>query len=433
MATRTVKEKSAQRLLVFLPPRRALPGKAQLASSTVVTYVAINAGAATTQAGETPIALLPRAAAVDLVFDSADVFVTAIEAPKLSDAKMRQALPNILEDRLLSESSDLHFAFQAPSRASGSTTVAAQPKVAVSVIDRVLLTRALDVFNEIGIRPRAAYSEIYAVPAPAAAVLAVRVDRGRGIARSGRHEGFAFDLEGTGLPPPVALAVRQLGVKRVWVFGRDAAKLQGGSNETGAQIDVSQRDVDLSAADGAVNLLQGPFAQGGLFGGLSIAGLPRMTLANMKAPLIWAGVAAATFIIGMNAYFLKLETESRDLRTQMETAFRSTFPGANPLGDPGLVVLQTQRELGGLRARAGLASADDFSVLNAQLAQLLSSAPLGSVAGIEFREGALKVKFKPGTADNPGLQNALRAQAIQQGLNLRFEADGSARLTPSGG
>jgi hypothetical protein len=258
----------------------------------------------------------------------------------------------------------------------------------------------------------------------------LRADRGRGIARSGRHEGFAFDLEGSGLPAPVALAVRQLGVKRLWVFGRDATKLQAAGAESGLQIDVSQRDVDISAADGAVNLLQGPFAQGGLFGGLSIAGLPKMTFATMKAPLVWAAVAVATFVAGMNAYFFKLESEARDLRAQMETAFRSAFPEATAVVDP---VLQTQRQLSGLRARAGIASADDFSVLNAQLAQLLSTAPLGSVAGLEFREGALKVKFKPGTADNPGLQNALRAQAIQQGLNLRFEADGSARLTPSGG
>jgi general secretion pathway protein L len=425
-----MKEKTAQRLLVFLPPRRALPGKAQLASSTVVTYVAFNAGAATSQVGETPIALLPRAAAVDIVFDSADVFVTAIEAPKLSDAKLRQALPNLLEDRLLSESADLHFAFEPPARASGSTTLAAQPKIAVSVIDRVLLTHALDVFSETGIRVRAAYSEIYTVPAPAAGVLSVRVDRSRGIVRSGRHEGFAFDLESAGLPAPLALAVRQLGVKRVWVFGRDAAKLQALGRESGVQIDVAQRDVELNAADGGVNLLQGSFAQGGLFGGLSIAGLPKLSFATMKAPLVWAAVAIATFVAGMNAYFLKLETESRDLRAQMETAFRSAFPEATAVVDP---VLQTQRQLSGLRARAGIASADDFSVLNAQLAQLLSTAPLGSVAGLEFREGSLKVKFKPGTADNPGLQNALRAQAIQQGLNLRFEADGSARLTPSGG
>lgn len=425
-----MREKSAQRLLVFLPPRRALPGKAQLASSTVVQYVAFSGGAATSQAGETPIALLPRAGAVDILFDSADVFVTAIEAPKLSDAKLRQALPNLLEDRLLSESSDLHFAFEPPARASSSTTIAAQPKIAVSVIDRGLLTRALDVFNETGIRVRAAYSEIYSVPAPAAGVLALRVDRGRGIVRSGRHEGFAFDLEGSGPPAPVALAVRQLGVKRLWVFGRDAAKLQSLGREAGVQIDVSQRDVDLSALDTGVNLLQGPFAQGGLFGGLSIAGMPKLSLATLKAPLVWATVTLATFIAGINIYFFKLETELRDLRTQMETAFRSAFPEATAVVDP---VLQTQRQLSGLRARAGIASADDFSVLNAQLAQLLSTAPLGSVAGLEFREGALKVKFKPGTADNPGLQNALRAQAIQQGLNLRFEADGSARLTPSGG
>src|SRR5262249_19622856 len=148
----------------------------------------------------------------------------------------------------------LHFAFEPPARASGSTTLAAQPKIAVSVIDRGLLTRALDVFNETGIRVRAAYSEIYSVPAPAAGVLAVRVDRGRGIARSGRHEGFAFDLESNGLPAPVALAVRQLGVKRLWVFGRDAAKLQALGRESGLQIDVSQRDVDLSASETGVNL-----------------------------------------------------------------------------------------------------------------------------------------------------------------------------------
>ncbi len=425
-----MKEKAAQRLLVFLPPRRALPARGQLASATVVSYVAINAGAATSQSGETPIALLPKAASVDIVFDSADVFVTAIEAPKLSDAKLRQALPNLLEDRLLSESSDLHYAFEPPARASGATTLASQPKLAVSVIDRVLLTRALDVFGEVGIRVRAAYSEIYTVPPPSAGALSVRVDRGRGIARSGRHEGFAFDLDGSGLPAPVALAVRQLGVKRLFVFGRDAAKLQALGAQAGVQVDVSQRDVDLSAADTGVNLLQGPFAQGGFLGGLSIAGLPKLSFKTMRAPLIWAGIAALTFIVGMNAYFLKLESESGGLRGQMETAFRSTFPEATAVVDP---VLQTQRQLGGLRARAGIASNDDFSVLNAQLAQLLSTAPLGSVAGIEYREGALKVKFKPGFVDNPALQNALRAQAIQQGLTLRFEGDGAARLTPSGG
>ena len=35
-------------------------------------------------------------------------------------------------------------------------------------------------------------------------------------------------------------------------------------------------------------------------------------------------------------------------------------------------------------------------------------------------------------ADNPAFQNTLRAAGVQQGLAVRFEADGSARITPAG-
>jgi general secretion pathway protein L len=417
------KEKVAQRLLVFVPPSRTL-AKHTLASSTVVSYVAWG-GTAGAQAGEAPIALLPKAAVVDAVFDTADVFVAAIDAPKLSEAKLRQALPNLLEDRLLTDPADCHFAFDLP-RQSGTTTIAQQPKLAVCVIDRGLLTRALDALTAAGYRLRAAYGEIYTVPAPAAAVLSVRADRGRGIARSGKHDGFAFDLEGGEPPAALVLAVRQLGIKRIQAYGRDAQSLASHAAALGASVDVMNREFDQDAADSAVNLLQGTFAQGGL---LNRAGLPKISAGALRAPLIWLGVAAAVFIGGMNAYWLKLESESRALRSGMETSFRSAFPEATAVVDP---VLQTKRQLGGLRSRGGIPSADDFSVLNTQAAQLFSVAPVGAIAGVEYRDGSLRVKMKPGNTLDPGMQNALRAQAIQQGLALRFDADGSARLSPAG-
>lgn len=419
------KEKSAQRLFVFVPPHRALGGRGKLASSTVVSFVAL--GPKGTESGETPVALLPKASAVDLVFDTSDVFVAAVDAPRMPEAKLRLALPNLLEERLLSDPADCHFAFTPHARSGTTTTIASAPKLPVAVIDRGLLTRALDALSEAGYRPRAAYSEIYVVPAPAAGVLSVRLDRGRGIARSGKHDGFAFEFDGASVPAPLLLAVRQLGIKRVQAYGRDAGKLVQFAEALGVAVEASQREVDVAATESAVNLLQGAFAPGGLLGSLS---LPKLTIAKLKVPLIWSGVAAATFVVGLNAYWLKLESEVKAIRTQMETAFRSAFPDATAVVDP---VLQTQRQLGALRARAGIPSADDFSVLNAQAAQLLSLAPIGSVAGVEYREGALRVKFKPGTADNPVLQNTLRAQAIQLGIQLRFEADGSARLVPSGG
>ena len=424
-----MREKSVQRLLVFLPPHRSFSGKQGLASSTVVSYVALGAGNARESAGETPIALLPKAAQADLVFDTGDVFVAALDAPKLSEAKLRQALPNLLEDRLLAEPADCHFAFDMP-RTGGTTTIQGTPKLPVAVIDRGLLTRALDVLTEAGYKARAAYSEIYTVPAPAAGVLCVRADRGRGIARSAKHDGFAFDLGEAGgepeVPPALMLAVRQLGIKRISAYGRDAERIFRLAGPLGVTVDLAQRDVDAAATEGAVNLLQSAFAQRGAFGAFAVR---RLRLGNLKPLAIWGAVAVATFVAGMNLYWLKLDSEARALRTGMETSFRSAFPEATAVVDP---LLQTKRQLGNLRSRAGIPSADDFTVLNNQAAQLMSMAPVGSVAGVEYRDGTLRVKFKPGNPLDPGLQNSLRAQAIQLGLNLRFDSDGSARLSPAG-
>jgi len=175
---------------VFLPSHRQL-ARHTLSTGTVVDYVVIHGGAPA-EAGDSPVALLPKASVVDVVFDTADVFVAGIDAPRLSDAKLRQALPNLLEDRLLTNPADCHFAFERPASGSDGADAA---QLAVSVIDRGVLTRALDALTAAGLRPQRAFCEVYTVPAPRAGVLSVRVARSRGIARSGRHDGFAFDLE----------------------------------------------------------------------------------------------------------------------------------------------------------------------------------------------------------------------------------------------
>jgi len=422
-----MKEKSLQRLLVFVPPRRSFGAKGHMSTGTVVSYVAPGSSGS---AGEAPLALLPKAGAIDLVFDPADVFVTAIEPPKLSEGKLRLALPNVLEDRLLADAADCHFAFNTPRGGTGTTTIAAMPKMPVSVIDRGVLTRALDACTEAGYRVRAAYSEIYTIPAPAAGVLSVRADRGRGVARSATHDGFAFDLAGE-VPAALALAVRQLGVRRIQAYGREAGRVSSLAGALNVQIDVAQSEADLGSIEGAVNLLQGSFAQGGMLSGLMpLAGRAAgLRGASFKVPMIWTAIGAAVAIAGMNVYWLKLESESKALKQQMENAFRTSFPESTAIVDP---VLQTKRQLNELRARAGLPSANDFSVLNARTALLLTAAPLGSVGGIDYRDGALKVRFKGGIADNPAFQNTLRAAGVQQGLAVRFEADGSARITSAG-
>jgi general secretion pathway protein L len=421
-----MREKVPKRLLVFVPPRSSMAGRSQLASSTVVNYVAPGDAAVR---GHTPIALLPKAGSVDLVFDSSDVFITTIEAPRLSEGKLRLALPNLLEERLLADPADCHFAFRPARGGTGTTTIASQPKMPVAVIDRGLLTRGLDALTESGYRVRAAYSEIYTVPPPAAGVLSMRVDRGRGVARSGAHEGFAFDINEE-VPPTLALAVRQLGIKRIQAYGKEAARVSSFGATLNVQIDFKADEVDLASTEGAVDLLQGAFAQGGMMGSLMGGSwLPALTGRSMRVPLAWTATALFVAVAGMNVYYLKLDSQSKAIRSQMEASFRSNFPQTTAVADP---IVQTKQHLSELRARAGIPSANDFSVLNARTALLLSIAPVGSVAGMEYRDGALKVKFARGAGGNPALQNALRSAAVQQGLAIRFEGDGSARITPAG-
>ena len=146
-----------------------------------------------------------------------------------------------------------------------------------------------------------------------------------------------------------------------------------------------------------------------------------------RAPAAWLGICALIAIGGLNAYWFKLNAEFHDLRTSMQHTFRDAFPN-EPVVDE---LAQARRDVSGLRARAGRPSGDDFSVLNAQAAQLLANAPVGVVAAVEYAGGSYTIRFVPGSLDNAALRNSLQARALSQGLALRFAADGSAQLGPS--
>lgn len=406
-----------QRLLVFLPPRSALlEGSARgvPSAATPVHYLGIDVSRRAIDPGQAPLSLLPKAAAVDLLFDASDVFTTLIEAPRMPEARLRQALPSLVEERLLSDASDCHLAYAL------AGVEGAQMRVAVAVVDQITLTRMLDAADEASVRPRSACSALYAVPPPAEGVLSVRFDHGRGTARTAQHAGVAFDLEDD---PPAALivAIRQVQATRLHVYGGEAPRLVGWAAQLGIEVVDVQRDFDPDSLSEAVNLLQGRFAPAGRFGMPSILALARSRYAR---PIVgWAALSLAIFIVGLNATRWRLEAQAGAVRASMQTAFRSTFP-SEAFIEP---LAQTRRHLRELRARAGQSSPDDFSVLNAQAAQLLANAPVGALSGLDYRDGTLTLKFKPGVSASPNLQDALRDHALQLGLLVRFESDGSAR------
>jgi general secretion pathway protein L len=398
------------RLLVLLPPARH-GGRDTPDSGLRVRTLAI--AGTRVDAGEASLAELPRGVRLELVFDAADVHLATLEAPRLSDARLRLALPSLLEDRLLGDPADSHLAYASEREADGRLRVAA--------VDRGWLTRVLDACAAANLTPRSAWSALHLLPVPADGTLGLRVSAGHGLLRTGTTDGLSFDLAGDAALLGLALAQAQARCVRVYGDPLAAAALPW---PEAVQVQDAHADLDLAHGGEPINLLQGGFAGDGWLARASGGRLPRLSLRALRAPLAWAGVAALVAIAGLNLNWLKLGAEAKALRSEQAAAFRSAFPRETTLVDP---LAQTRRQLAELRARAGQPSPDDFSVLNARAAQLLLAAPVGSLTGLQYRDGSLKLSFRPNALD-PGLQNTLRANAVQQGLDLRFEPDGSARL-----
>ncbi len=429
-----------QRLLVFVPGRRTWPGGARggVGPATVMRYVTLHADGSWNQ-GSAPLSAMPRARAVELVFDSLDVYSATIDAPRLGEARLRQALPNLLEERMLGDPADYHFASM-PSRAEANadatadvdtnrtlghatadTAVAAAGlRLSVAAIDRTTLSRTLEACQLAQLQPRAAYSEIYTLPRPKSGVYGLRVDRDRGLLRTDLDQGFVFELDKSGASA-LDLARRQMGILQLRLYGAMAEPATLG-------IATQQSDcaVATDALTDAVNLLQGSYASAGGYGlvGRLLARLSRN--GAWKAPAAWLGICAAIGIGGLNAYWFKLNAQVQGVRRDMQHTFRDAFPNEPPVDE----LAQARRNVAGLRARVGRASSDDFSALTAQAAQLLASAPVGVVAAIDYANGSYTLRFVPGSMEGAAMRNSLQARAMAQGLALRFGADGSAQLTP---
>jgi general secretion pathway protein L len=419
-----------QRLLVFVPPRRTWPagGRNGPGAATEFDYVLLRADGPA-ECGAAPLARLPRARAVDLVFDALDVYSASVEAPQLGEVRLRLALPNLLEERMLADPADCHFA-AGPARAAEPGAPAASQRLGVAAIDRTTFARTLEACAAAQWPLRGAYSALYTVPAPAEGVYSLRLDHGRALLRTGPDEGSLFELDDGGAA--LNLARRQLGIDQLRVYGDehvDDPATEAALDALGLPWRRAGAPVDGAALADAVNLLQGAYA-GAAGKGLAGRWLARWTNDGAwRAPAAWLAACALIGIAGINAYWFKLQGQFQDLRASMQHTFRDAFPNEPAVDE----LAQAQRDVAALRARAGRPSAGDFSVLNAQAAQLLAVAPVGVVAGIDFSPGSYTLRFAAGSVDNPGLRNTLQARAMGLGLALRFAADGSAQLAPLNG
>lgn len=148
-----------------------------------------------------------------------------------------------------------------------------------------------------------------------------------------------------------------------------------------------------------------------------------LLLRPWRGVLRWALVALLLQALAVNVYWAKLAWQQRQLQQRMDTLVHQVLPQAPAGVSPPLAL---RHALESLRASEDGVLPGSFPALMNQLHLLLANEAGQALQQVDYREDALWLRFKPGFA-----VTALVVKARQMGLVLQHRDAEQWRLSPS--
>jgi len=380
-------------------------------------FALVNDGGIIEQQGEGPLRnlgdLVGTARRVVLLLAAADVSLLAVQAPPLSGARLKAALPALVEEHILGDPDDAVLV-AAPEQPDGTRPIAVADRDWLEAIVRALLAQ--------GARVVAAIPAQLCLPLQPGSVSAA-IEGTALTLRQGLFHGFGLALEAA---PAVVLQTAR-------AFSGDAPlvlyvpRSQLGEYQVLAQ--EAGPGITLEADDWAHWIAAARSTALDLVSGLGAAGAPVRDWRRWRWPLRLILLAVAVNMIGLNLDWLRLRREVATVQQSMTQTFRQVYPRETAILDP---VLQMRQNIARARANTGEVAPDEFTYLAAAFGEAArSSGRQPGITSIEYRERALSVKVKPGTAD-PGLTAQLRTALAARSLGLEETAPGSWIIRSTG-
>jgi general secretion pathway protein L len=444
-------------LIVLLPPRDpAVPSQEwQLPE---LPFVLLDKSGRTQRAGRSALALLPRASSTVLMVAARDLLMMPATLPPLKGPRLRQALPNIVEDQLIQDPQTCHIARDPQPLSKGRRLLA--------IVDRGWFRFICEAFAAAGHR------SVRAVPVtrclPPAPVVATPLEDVE-LASAELQPAVAAKLA-AGLPiaPPAPVVAAVLGTV-VSTAPALLAEIAPDSSTTRVELAIARGSqgeglaVPATAVNATLAALAGdapvslylltevPGNEPGM--GLSaqaklaaqVTGtrplpfeqlarralecrfdlcqfefaaqpwrLDRATLRRLRLPALLAVGALVVAIIGANVQWMMLAHQRDAINTQMTELLLNTFPKTTVVLDaPDQMSRQTQQ----LRVAAGELSPDDFLSLASGLARSLGPVPVNGIAALDYHDRRLDVTFKPEIKVDSGLSQRLSVNGLSGGID----------------
>jgi general secretion pathway protein L len=424
-------------------------------------FALVSQGSAIERQGTAPLSDLSHTVAkvqrVVLLLAASDVALLHVQLPPLSSARLKAALPNLVEDKLVSDPSDCVVV--AGGLAGGLRTIA--------VVQRTWLAILAKTFSTFGAR------QILALPAQlclshpsgqaaqADSVIAaiqpwegdidmtVRLSEqdgiGLAIMPAVSHVDLAHgdpahadpattpaksmqSLSKNEAPEQHAATAREV-IQTLSVVVPQAAITLYVPQAALRVYQEAIHDTALIALNKRINLLADNWSH--WISGANLTTLDLMAGLDAASgikldwrPWRWALALAATVLTlnaaALNIDWWRMKGENNSLRAAMVQTYKTAYPKESVIIDP---LAQMQQKIAAAKHASGLAARDDFTALIAGFGEAWSNAAgatgTSAIAAIEYREHSLYVRLKPVLSQAEGPGNDAPTQQMKAALAQR--------------
>jgi general secretion pathway protein L len=350
--------------------------------------------------------IVPSAQRVVLLLAASDVTLLSVQVPPMSPARLKAALPGLVEDRLIADPAE-SILVAGNAAADGMRTVA--------VVQRDWLDSIVNLFISFGARKLTVVPLQLCLPyqtgETSAAIhdiageleLALRMNEQDGIGlaifpEQGEQAEHAVlqTLHAMAAQLPVALYVPQ---SQTQAYAQ-AVESGAGQNEP----------ITVHAENWALWIAGAGQATLNLATGRQDAGGSKFDWRKWRWPVTLAALLLAINILALNIDWWRMRSEADQLRASMTQIYRATFPKDTVIVDP---LAQIKQKLG-----AGQRGApDDFTMLAAAFgeawADMGQARGTTAISGLEYKDRSLLVRLKPGgTPPTEQMKNALAGRNL---------------------
>jgi general secretion pathway protein L len=351
---------------------------------------------------------ITQAQRVVLLLAASDVNLLHVKVPPMSAARLKAALPNLIEDQLISD----------PAECVVVAGPATDELRMVAVVNRVWLDLLVKVLLELGARHIVAVPAQLCLPYEPGTVSAAVGELNEDIDITFRFSGH--DGMGLAVVSDQAGNVTQDVMQMVASIVPEAplALYVPESRVAAFQSALSSSvlaDRCAIRSDSWAQWIAGAKAMPlNLMSGVGMAAGPGFNWNLWRWPLRIAAAVVVINLLGLNIQWFRLKHEATSLRKGMMQTFKAAYPREPLTADP---ISQMRSKIAQAQHDTGQAAPDDFTALAAGFGEVWSNVLQGSktpgIAALEYNDHSLLVRLKPdGTAPTAQIKTALAAHNL---------------------